>query len=71
MKHDLATLLNDRAARPASAYSSAERGTSAQLAYRDRLACWALRILSGAGGMPSYLQPGRASLASLADPVCQ
>ncbi|MBK9573085.1 MAG: hypothetical protein IPO43_10305 [Rhodoferax sp.] len=67
MKHELITLLNDHPATRSSDAHRPQSGTSAQTAYRDRLACWSLRILSGAGGMPSYVQPGRASLASLSE----
>lgn len=44
-----------------------QSATPARLAYRARINCWVLRILSGAGDMPAYCEAGSARLAAVAE----
>lgn len=46
---------------------SEPNATPTRLAYRARLGCWILRILTGQGGMPRYCEPGHPRMGMVAD----
>ncbi|MDP2369502.1 AAA family ATPase [Rhodoferax sp.] len=67
-RNRLVDQLNDRPSTPAAEYWRDQPGNQARLAYRDRLACWLLRILGSAGVMPTSADtspPHHAAFAEL------
>ncbi|MBK9573685.1 MAG: hypothetical protein IPO43_13640 [Rhodoferax sp.] len=67
-RNRLVDQLNDRPSTPAAEYWRDQPGNQARLAYRDRLACWLLRILGSAGVMPTCADtspPRHAAFAEL------